>query len=111
MKRPLILAAALLVLGGIGGAIGPTVIAAAASTRTASAQTELRTAVLDIENMTCALCPVTVKRAMEQISGVRSVKIDFAAKTATVSFDPWATTIDAIASASTNAGYPASAKG
>jgi mercuric ion binding protein len=61
--------------------------------------------------MTCALCPVTVKRAMEGVEGVRSVEIDFEAQTAAVVFDPSITTEEAIAAASTNAGYPARAQG
>lgn len=69
-----------------------------------------RTATFAVENMTCALCPVTVKKAMEGVKGVKSVRIDFDAKTATVVFDPSKATIAAIAAASTNAGYPASAK-
>jgi mercuric ion binding protein len=47
---------------------------------------------------------------MEGVSGVKSVSIDFDAKTATVVFDPSVTSIEAIAAASTNAGYPATAK-
>lgn len=62
-----------------------------------------------IENMTCPLCPVTVKKAMEGVSGVKSVVIDFTAKTATVTFDPSKATIATIAAAATNAGYPAHA--
>jgi len=60
-----------------------------------------------VENMTCALCPVTVRTAMERVPGVKSVEVDFKAKTATVVFDPSLTTVEAIATASTNAGYPA----
>jgi mercuric ion binding protein len=60
-----------------------------------------------VDNMTCALCPVTVKRAMEGVDGVRTVEIDFEARTATVFFDSAATSADAIATASANAGYPA----
>jgi periplasmic mercuric ion binding protein len=41
---------------------------------------------------------------------VQSVQIDFDAKTATVVFDLSITTVEAIAAASTNAGYPASVK-
>lgn len=110
MKRPLILATALLALSGIGWAIGPTVMAAAAPSRTAAAQAELQTVMFDIENMTCALCPVTVKRAMEAVEGVRSVEIEFEAKTATVVFDPAIASPASIGSASTNAGYPATAR-
>jgi len=73
----------------------------------AQAQTALQTVILAVENMTCELCPVTVKTAMARVPGVTSVVIDFDAKTATVTFDPSTTTIDAIAAASTNVGYPA----
>ena len=72
---------------------------------------KLQTATFAIGNMTCALCPVTVKLAMEGVKGVNSVQIDFDAKTATVVFDPAVTTPEAIAASSTNAGYPASIKG
>lgn len=109
MKRPLILAAALLTLGGLGLAIIPAVTPAAAqsaSQQVAAAQTRT----FAIQNMTCALCPVTVKKAIEGIAGVKSVAVDFEAKTATVIFDPSVSTADAIAAASTNAGYPASVK-
>ena len=54
-----------------------------------------------------AACPITVKKAMGKVSGVSSVDVDFQAKTAKVTFDPERTTESAIASASTNAGYPA----
>ena len=81
--------------------------AQSASQQVAAAQTRT----FAIQNMTCALCPVTVKRAMEGVEGVRSVNIDFDAKTATVVFDPSVTNSDAIATASTNAGYPASVRG
>lgn len=71
-----------------------------------SAATE-QTVTFTIENMTCALCPVTVKRAMEGVEGVRSAEIDFKARTATVIFDNVTTRAEAIAAASANAGYPA----
>jgi periplasmic mercuric ion binding protein len=110
MKRPRILAAALLSLGGLAWVAGtaPTpVTAQPAAAHVAAAQTTT----FAIENMTCALCPVTVKTAMEGVAGVESVLVDFDAKTATVVFDPSVTSPEAIAAASTNAGYPASIKG
>ena len=110
MKRPQILAAALLALGGLGWVAGTAPIPAtaqSAAVQVAAAQTTT----FAIENMTCALCPVTVKKAMESVAGVESVSVNFDAKTATVIFDPSVTSADAIAAASTNAGYPASIKG
>jgi len=69
---------------------------------------EERTQIFAIENMTCATCPITVKKAMGKVDGVRSVDVDFDAKTATVVYDPSIATVEQIAAASTNAGYPAS---
>ena len=60
-----------------------------------------------IEKMTCAACPITVKKAMSKVAGVKSVNVDFDAKTATVEYDSAVTNTDEIAQASTNAGYPA----
>lgn len=70
-----------------------------------------QTATFDVPGMTCALCPVTVRKAMEGVEGVKSVTVDFDARTATVVFDPAKTTIEAIATASANAGYPAVVRG
>lgn len=78
----------------------------------AAAQTVAeQTVTFAVDNMTCALCPVTVKRAMEGVEGVRNVEIDFEARTATVVFGTAATSADAIATASANAGYPAQVAG
>lgn len=44
---------------------------------------------------------------MEKVDGVLSVDTDYESKTATVVFDPSKADTDAIAAASTNAGYPA----
>ncbi len=61
-----------------------------------------------IENMTCALCPITVKTAMAAVPGVSVVEVDFGRKEAEVRFNDAKTTPDDIARASTDAGYPAS---
>jgi mercuric ion transport protein len=47
-----------------------------------------QTAVLDVQNMSCGLCPVTVKKALEKVPGVSQAQIDFHKKTATVTFRP-----------------------
>jgi mercuric ion binding protein len=66
-----------------------------------------RTTTFSVSNMTCALCPITVKSAVSQVPGVTSVEVNRDLARATVSFDDAQTTTDAIATASTNAGYPA----
>ena len=65
-----------------------------------------QTAVLDVQNMTCGLCPVTVKKSLEQVAGVTQVRIDFAKKTATVTFETDKTNATALTKATTDAGYP-----
>jgi len=62
-----------------------------------------------IEKMTCAACPITVKKAMQRVEGVKDVDVDFDTKTAVATFDPALTNADEIAAASTGVGYPATA--
>ena len=59
-----------------------------------------------IEAMTCAACPITVKRAMSRIEGVSHIEVDFKSKTVTAEFNPSLTTCEAIAKASTDVGRP-----
>ena len=66
-----------------------------------------RSAVLDVENMTCALCPITVSTAIKSVPGIASVKVSMEDKTATVIYDDAVADLDGIAGASTSAGYPA----
>ena len=66
-----------------------------------------QTVTLGIQNMTCALCPITVSTAIKGVNGVSSVDVNFEAKTATVVFDDAVSDVGAVAQASTDAGYPA----
>ncbi|SCK37378.1 mercuric ion binding protein [Variovorax sp. HW608] len=65
-----------------------------------------QTAVLDVKNMTCELCPVTVRKSLEKVPGVSQARIDFTRKTATVMFDADKTNTAALVKATTDAGYP-----
>jgi mercuric ion binding protein len=69
-----------------------------------------QTAVLDVQNMTCGLCPVTVKKSLEKVAGVSQAQIDFAKKTATVSFDADKTNASALIKATTDAGFPSTVR-
>jgi periplasmic mercuric ion binding protein len=80
-------------------------IFAVLGTGTASAAD--RTVKLAVENMDCEACPITVNKAIKRVSGVKAAKVDYNSKTATVVFNDATTTVEAIAAASTNAGYPA----
>ncbi len=67
-----------------------------------------QTVTLKVQNMTCSVCPITVKKALEKVRGVANVKVDLGAKTATVTFDPEKANAGALIKATTEAGYPAS---
>ena len=69
----------------------------------------LQTVTLDVKNMTCAVCPITVKKALEKVAGVTSATVDFDKKTANVTFDPDKTSPATLAKATSDAGYPSSA--
>ncbi|MET4131083.1 mercuric ion binding protein [Porphyrobacter sp. MBR-155] len=106
MNKTMMIGVAVLALAGGGltlalsnGGADRVVVADAAQAQTTFA----------IENMTCAMCPITVRTAMEGVTGVSAVEVDFDAKTARASYDPKRTSATAIAAASTNAGYPARA--
>jgi len=64
--------------------------------------------VLDVQNMTCELCPITVKQALKKVPGVADAKIDLTTKTATVTFDADKASVASLVNATTNAGFPSS---
>jgi mercuric ion binding protein len=104
MTKRILIAGSAIVLGG-GAILSAGVPASASAVRTPAAQ--VRAAKFAIANMTCPTCPITVKKAMQGVAGVRSVSIDLDAKTATVVFDATMANVAAIAAASTDAGFPA----
>lgn len=75
----------------------------------ASGETD-RTVVLEIEKMTCATCPITIRKAIQRIDGVKSVYVDYESKLATVVFDEDRTTPEAISQASADVGFPATVR-
>ena len=64
-------------------------------------------AALNVNGMDCASCVAHVEKAMRSVGGVQACQVNLARGRATVTFDPAATTPDAIAMAITDAGYPA----
>lgn len=66
-----------------------------------------QTARFSIENMSCKMCDITIRKAMEKIDGVIKATVDYDTKTATVIFNSAKTNSKIIGMASTNAGYKA----
>ncbi len=69
-----------------------------------------RTVTLDVDNMTCASCPVVVRQALTAVPGVNRADVSYRTRTATVAFDDAKTTVEALTQATTQAGYPAKVK-
>jgi periplasmic mercuric ion binding protein len=65
-----------------------------------------QTTVLDVQNMTCSMCPITVQKALERVPGVLDAKVDYDHKTAVVKYDPDKANPSALVKATTNAGFP-----
>jgi len=87
--------------------VGGLAYAAAQNGECAAAEAVQASASFSIENLTCATCPISVKKAMMRVEGVTSVDIDYQTKTAVVTYDPALATPEAIAAASADVGYPA----
>ena len=69
-----------------------------------------RTVTLDVTHMDCAVCPITVRKALEKVPGVETAKVDFKTKRAVIAFDPARTSPDALTRATADAGFPSSVK-
>ena len=70
-----------------------------------------QTAVLDVQNMTCSMCSITIRKALEKVPGVIDAKVDYDHKTATVRYDGEKTNPSALMKATTNAGFPSTVHG
>lgn len=79
----------------------------------AAEQSQQRTVTLDVENMTCSMCPITVRKALEKVPGVIKAEAKYEGDGvgwAKVTFDPSKTSIDALTNATFEAGYPSAPK-
>jgi mercuric ion binding protein len=69
-----------------------------------------QTVTLAVPGMTCAACPITVKKALSKVQGVIRTDVNFDRREAVVTFDEAKTSIAALTRATANAGYPSSVK-
>src|SRR5215472_3793471 len=73
---------------------------------TASVWASQKTVTLNVSGMTCEACPITVKKALQKVSGVSKIDVLYEKKQVVVTFDDSKTNTDALVKATTNAGYP-----
>jgi len=65
---------------------------------------------LSVSGMTCAACPITVKKALTKVDGVINVEASFEEREVTVIFDDTKTDVQLLTKATESAGYSASVK-
>lgn len=74
----------------------------------ASAWSATRTVTLSIPGMSCATCPITVKKALNRVPGVHQVSSNLEKRQSTVTFDDSKASIDDLLMTTAEAGYPSS---
>ena len=65
---------------------------------------------LSVPGMTCAACPITVKKALTKVEGVTKAEVSYEKREAVVTFDDAKTSAQALTKATEDAGYPSSVK-
>ena len=66
-----------------------------------------QTTTLKVPGMTCPVCPITVKKALQKVPGVSRIDVNYPQKEVVVTFDDAKTNEKALVKATTEAGYPA----
>jgi len=69
-----------------------------------------QTVTLAVPGMTCAACPITVKKAISKVEGVSKVDVGFEKREAVVTFDNAKTNVQKLTKATEDAGYPSTVK-
>jgi mercuric ion binding protein len=65
-----------------------------------------QTVTLSLPTMNCAMCPITVKKALNSVKGVTKAEVSYEHKQAVVTFENTQTNTGKLIEATTNAGYP-----
>ncbi|MGQ0594402.1 MAG: mercury resistance system periplasmic binding protein MerP [Gammaproteobacteria bacterium] len=68
-----------------------------------------KTVTLSVPGMTCAACPMTIKKALTDVDGFTDAEVSFDKKEAVVTFDDTKTDVSILIEATTDAGYPSRA--
>ncbi|MDP1861112.1 MAG: mercury resistance system periplasmic binding protein MerP [Gemmatimonadaceae bacterium] len=69
-----------------------------------------RIVTLSVPGMTCATCPITIKKALTKVKGVSRVRVSYEKLEAVVTYDDAKTTVEALTKATADAGYPSTVK-
>ncbi len=67
-----------------------------------------QTVTLDVKSLTCSLCPVTVRKALEKTDGVTKAIVSYEQHQAVIIYDDEIVDIPILIETTTNAGFPSS---
>ena len=65
-----------------------------------------KTVTLSVSGMTCAACPITVKKGLSKVDGVSKIDINYDKREAVVTFDDAKTNVQMLTKATEDVGYP-----
>lgn len=77
----------------------------------AEGESERREVVLSVPDMSCPMCPITVRRALNGVDGVHEAEADLDTQQARAVFDPARTDPEALIAAIENTGFSATLQG
>lgn len=80
-----------------------------AEQQTEATQDGLKIVTLDVRNMTCAACTVTVTKNLKKLEGIKNVSVSLKPPQAFIVYDPIKVDIEEMTAATANIGYPSSA--
>jgi mercuric ion binding protein len=69
-----------------------------------------QTVTLVVPGMSCAACPIAVKKALTRVDGVTHAEVDYDKRQAVVRFDDAKTDVEKLTRATADAGYPSTLK-
>lgn len=70
------------------------------------AQAEEKSVTLHLPTMNCAMCPITVKKALMSVDGIIDANVTYGDRQAKVLFNDSKTNTDELIKVTTEAGYP-----
>lgn len=71
----------------------------------------MKTVTLAVPDMTCPVCPITVKKALTRVDGVTKAEVNFDKRQAVVTYDDAKTNVETLTNATAEAGYPSTVEG
>jgi len=85
----------------------------AGTTVAVASEDHLKTVMLEVDDMTCSMCPITVKRALRKVDGVKKVSAKYEGSGqgwAKITYDPNLVSVDELTFTTEEAGYPSRLK-